>query len=172
MVLGNTIPKQYKMQRSRGWCWTLNNYSEEEYINMKEGLHTTQLDKWIIGKEVGSQGTSHLQGYFYFNNGKSFSAVCRINSKAHWEKAKGTPEHNYNYCSKEGDFECYGWNMNRIHVKHGGYASIEEQVESEALIAEERDYIEDTVRDRLNELQYIDELYDEIRELEILRMID
>lgn len=96
-------------QRSRAWCWTLNNYTEAEYENMKMGLHMNTVDKWIIGKEVGANGTNHLQGYYYFRNGKTFSTVKKICERAHWEKANGSADHNYNYCSKDNDFECNGW---------------------------------------------------------------
>jgi len=104
-VVGNTITTTL---RTRGWCFTLNNYNEEEYENIKVYGHTNTA-KFVVGKEVGAKGTKHLQGYLYFSNGKTFDQIKKINPKAHWEKAKGNPDQNFKYCSKEGDFESKGF---------------------------------------------------------------
>jgi len=98
-------------QRSRGWCLTLNNYLEEEYNNLKSDDTLNTVEKWIIGKEVGKNGTPHLQGYIYFKNARTLEQVRGISSRAHWEIAKGNPKQNFKYCSKEGDFECKGFKV-------------------------------------------------------------
>lgn len=59
---------------------------------------------WVIGKEVGEQGTPHLQCYFNFKNQKRFSTLKKAVPRAHWEKARGTVQENLKYCSKDGDF--------------------------------------------------------------------
>jgi len=79
------------------WCFTLNNYKESEYELLKD-LDVAYL---IIGKEVGEQGTPHLQGYIQFHKKKRITALKKINQRIHWEKIKGTPEDNIKYCSKE-----------------------------------------------------------------------
>lgn len=105
--LGNTIPIPHttNTKRCRRFCFTLNNYSEEE-------LHTIHKvfdsDLYIIGKEVGEQGTHHLQGYVELKNGKTLSAMCKINKRIHWEIAKGNREQNVKYCSKDN---CFTSNM-------------------------------------------------------------
>ena len=98
-------------KQSRGWCWTLNNYSEEEYENMKNTntVNTLKILKYVIGREIGKNGTAHLQGYYYFKSPKKFKQIKEINNRAHWEAAKGNPEQNYKYCSKEGDYIEYGY---------------------------------------------------------------
>jgi len=88
------------MARSRGYCLTLNNYSEEEY----ESLIATQCQYLVVGKEVGAEGTPHLQGYIYFTHQKTLSSLKKINSRAHWEIAKGDSLQNFTYCTKDGDF--------------------------------------------------------------------
>jgi len=92
------------MSRSRGYCFTLNNYSSEEYAS----LLSTPCSYLVLGKEVGAEGTPHLQGYIYFPSGKTLSSLKKINPRAHWEIAKGDSLQNYNYCTKDGDFEEVG----------------------------------------------------------------
>jgi len=91
--------------RSRGFTITLNNYNEEEYNNMLD-MAQRHSEKWIFGKEVGKEGTPHIQGYIYFKQPKEFKKVVELlaNKRIHVEKAKGNPKQNYNYCSKEGEY--------------------------------------------------------------------
>lgn len=86
--------------RSRAWCFTLNNYTEEDVIT----FHDLECEYIIVGKEMGESGTPHLQGYVYFANARSFASMKKLNGKTHFEKAKGSPMDNYKYCSKEGNF--------------------------------------------------------------------
>lgn len=106
--LGNTKPIPATQRRSRGWCFTLNNYSEQEYASLESMMHTHTL-KFVMGKEVGKQGTPHLQGYCYFKNGKTLTSMKLYNSRCHWEPAKGSPEANFKYCSKDDEYICNGW---------------------------------------------------------------
>lgn len=87
-------------KRARGWCFTHNNYTEEEYDKWK----TIECVYLVIGREVGEQGTPHLQGYVYFENAKTLSA-CKalIADGVHWENTKGTPKEASDYCKKDGD---------------------------------------------------------------------
>lgn len=103
--VGNT---ETTSKRSRGWCFTLNNYTEEEYENIKSNLHSNTI-KYIIGKEVGENGTPHLQGYCYYKEGKTFKYMKTINERIHWERARGNPSQNYEYCSKQNVAACNGF---------------------------------------------------------------
>lgn len=85
--------------QNRKWCFTLNNWTEEEF----ENLLKTDSDYIIIGKEVGEQLTPHLQGFLYFKNKKTLKQCKAINGRAHWEIAKGSVDQNVTYCSKEGN---------------------------------------------------------------------
>jgi len=96
--------------RSRGYTITLNNYNDEEYNNILE-LAQLHSNKWIFGKEIGKQGTPHIQGYLYFGQPKDYNTVVKLldNKRIHIEKAGGNPQQNYTYCSKEGNFKSYGF---------------------------------------------------------------
>lgn len=96
---GNTKP----LAKCRKWCFTLNNWTETEYTLI---LSTFQSKRWtyIIGKETGTQKTQHLQGFFEAKSQVKFTVVKTLMPRAHIECAKGDKQHNYDYCSKDGDF--------------------------------------------------------------------
>lgn len=90
-------------KRSRGWCMTLNNYTEREY----ETVTGIDCVYGIVGKEKGEEGTPHLQGFFQFASVKSLKQIKTLAPRAHWEATQGSIDQNVAYCSKEGDFvEC------------------------------------------------------------------
>nr|WAE42431.1 MAG: replication associated protein [Cressdnaviricota sp.] len=93
---------------SRKWVGTLNNWTQPEYDGMAEPLRQMGCKFLVIGKEVGEQGTPHLQMYFYFENPKSLKQMKKLNGRTKWEFAKGTCWENQIYCSKDGDFEMLG----------------------------------------------------------------
>lgn len=57
----------------------------------------------VIGKEVGEEGTPHLQGYAYFRN-QVFYRTLRSKLACYWQVAHGSAADNIRYCSKGGDF--------------------------------------------------------------------
>lgn len=89
------------------WCFTLNNWTEEELSSIVP-ICKTECSKYIIGKEVGEEGTPHLQGFLKFKNKKRPKGLFNTN-RIHWEKAKGTDKQNFDYCSKEGNFFFLGF---------------------------------------------------------------
>ncbi|AKV62280.1 putative replication initiation protein [Hermit crab associated circular genome] len=89
---------------SKRWCYTLNNYSEDDVVTMK-AVPTTYH---VLGKEVGTNGTPHIQGFLTFKSNKRLSAMKKINARAHWEVAKGTSKQAADYCKKDGNFEELG----------------------------------------------------------------
>lgn len=86
----------HETKRARGWCFTLNNPTDDEITSVQQ-LECVYL---IFGKEKVS--TAHLQGYVYFANGKTLAAAKKFIPRAHLEIARGTPEQNTVYCSKDG----------------------------------------------------------------------
>lgn len=93
-------PSVPKLNPAKCWCFTLNNYSEEELCSI---ICLKDLcEKLVVGKEVGEEGTPHLQGYFkLIEKRRPFS--LGLSKRIHFEKAKGTPLQNYAYCSKDDD---------------------------------------------------------------------
>lgn len=96
--VGNTSTTRV---RGRGWCFTLNNYIEKDIDTLTQSFKTYE---YIIGKEIGKEGTPHLQGFIYAPNAISFNTVKAINKNIHWEKAKGSKQQNIKYCSKDNNF--------------------------------------------------------------------
>lgn len=86
------------MSYQKNWCFTLNNYTDEN-LAVLETFPCTYI---IYGKEVGEQGTPHLQGYVQMEKRTRMTALRKL-LQCHWSPARGTPEQNKVYCSKEGD---------------------------------------------------------------------
>jgi len=86
--------------RARSWCFTLNNYTDQEFKDLTSWL--AQKHKYICGQEVGEGGTPHLQGYFIAKNALRFDSLKKAWPRVHWEMARGTRDQNVAYCSKEG----------------------------------------------------------------------
>lgn len=94
---------------SRGWCFTLNNYSTNEQMMLESIIETNDKVRYIIfGLEVGEQGTKHLQGYVELNSPQRLSAVKKILDRAHWEQRKGSRDQARTYCMKEGEWLEFG----------------------------------------------------------------
>ena len=95
-------------KRSRDWCFTINNYQEADISSLLEIATTTVY--LVFGKEVGSSGTPHIQGYLYFKDAKTFSRLKKLMPTAHIEPRcdKSTPLQAATYCKKDGDFQEFG----------------------------------------------------------------
>lgn len=95
-------------QRSRNWCFTLNNYTDEEVESVREVVKDTKY--LVFGYEVAPEtGTPHLQGYIQFKNEKSFKQVKKmLPDRTHFEACKGSAVQNYKYCTKGENFEEFG----------------------------------------------------------------
>lgn len=90
------------MSKARNYCFTLNNYTDEE-IAVIQATAASDCVYMVYGHEVGESGTPHLQGYCKFKSPRSFSgAKKKLVSRAHLEVCKGSPDQNFNYCVKEG----------------------------------------------------------------------
>lgn len=94
--------------RSRNWCFTLNNYTDDDYSRL--GAQSPQVRYIVIGREVGAQhAIPHLQGYIIFHNTKTLvQAKAFISDRAHIEVPKGSFAENRAYCTKDNDFKEVG----------------------------------------------------------------
>lgn len=103
--LGNTNSKPISVKRSRGYVFTMNNYSKDDWHKTLAYFQSKKC-VYILGKEIGElNGTPHIQGYVYFNSAATWGTLKKnLKKGTHIEVAKGNTQANYVYCSKEGDF--------------------------------------------------------------------
>lgn len=89
---------------ARRWCFTLNNYTEEEKEAAIEWCKSKKF--YVIGEEVGNEnGTPHLQGYVEGKSAITFKTLKnKLTTRVHVEKAKGSREQNVDYCKKDGKY--------------------------------------------------------------------
>lgn len=92
------------MARSKCWCFTFNNYTNEEY----ENLIKIDYKYIILGFEKSKEGTPHIQGYIEFNERKMLTVLKKYNNKIHWEIRRGSQKQAIDYCMKDGIYEEYG----------------------------------------------------------------
>lgn len=90
--------------RSRGYCFTINNYTDDHlaFVMDQEELGYRYI---IIGFETAPEtGTLHLQGYVYFDTARHETSVRKLFYPHHIEPQKGTYEQAIEYCKKEQQF--------------------------------------------------------------------
>lgn len=80
--------------QSRNFIFTINNPTEKD-----------TFDHWdykflVYQLESGEKETLHFQGYVMFKKMMGFTALKKLNSRAHWEVRKGTHEQAVAYCTK------------------------------------------------------------------------
>ncbi len=103
------------MARAKQWCFTLNNYDQEEYYGIlacileeddaNYEVDSNRFDYLVIGEEVGENGTPHLQGFAICINRQRLAQMKKmIGNRAHLEKMRGTVREASEYCKKDGKF--------------------------------------------------------------------
>lgn len=80
---------------NKTWAFTLNNYTTCDIDRLK--CYT--YNRLVIGKEIGSAGTPHLQGWIVFKRGYRLTQLKKLEPRIHWEVGKTTDGENY--CMKE-----------------------------------------------------------------------
>ena len=93
------MTNQQQPTRSRGWVFTINNYTTQELIN----LDNVVCQYIVYGKEVGKQGTPHLQGYIHYTNAvRRKTVMSALGPRTHCEpkSPKSTLAQAINYCKK------------------------------------------------------------------------
>lgn len=99
------------MYRSRGYCFTVNNWTDADLgdvIELCENKLTTYL---VIGFEIGEMDTPHLQGYVHFSNPRTLSCLKKVMPRAHFEMARASGDSyssRWEYCMKDGDYWEFG----------------------------------------------------------------
>ena len=97
----------YEEQRAR-WVFIVNNYATNFDYRNRFQLTNFKIRRVVWGREVGENGTRHLQGYLELLRSYRKSHVLKIFSTAYWAPARGTSLENYLYCTKDNDFETVG----------------------------------------------------------------
>jgi hypothetical protein len=90
------------MSRFRNFCFTLNNYTDNDV----EFLAKVECRYMCYGKEVGENGTPHLQGTVCFKNQITFAVAKKrlcVDERIHVEATKALDK-SIDYCQKEGNF--------------------------------------------------------------------
>lgn len=98
------------MAQSQRWCFTLNNYEDEDQERICQLLAGPDVKYGVYGREVGQQGTPHLQGFVIFRTRLRFRGVLDAfaTRTIHVEPARATSVQAADYCKKDGDYEEFG----------------------------------------------------------------
>ena len=86
----------HSLGQSRTWVFTVNNYTDKDI----EWVNSLECNRIVCSKEVGQNGTPHLQGAVTFKRLYQFSQVKVLHNSAHWEIARAISD--FNYCKKFG----------------------------------------------------------------------
>lgn len=96
------------MNRSRGWCFTINNPSSWDQFELEAIKDDPSVQYLIWGTERGENNTPHFQGFIRFKTLKSFVQVQSLLTRAHIEIQRGTCQQAADYCKKDGNFIEHG----------------------------------------------------------------
>lgn len=94
------------LAQSANWCFTLNNYTDEQEEVIQAFAADTSKCKYLVyGREVGLEGTPHLQGYMEVTprqRGHVLKTKLGI-AEIHLEARKGKGYQAADYCKKDGN---------------------------------------------------------------------
>lgn len=99
--MAETAPGPVRGHPAARWCFTLNHPTAAEEAAVKA---LAEEAKYLVcGREVGEQGTPHLQGFVNLKKKKRLTTMKKLLPRAHFEPARGSDEDNKKYCSKGGN---------------------------------------------------------------------
>lgn len=84
-----------KEKRARAWCFTLNNFEDDDIAFLTDTVDTA---KYAFQHEIGESNTPHLQGVVYFENARTFDQLKKINDRIHWEPCRDL-KRSLKYCT-------------------------------------------------------------------------
>lgn len=152
-ILAPGLKIQMSNARSRGWCFTINNYTgwDEAEVEALERSSTYG----VVGKEIGEQGTPHLQGFVRFEHPTAFTRIKALLTRAHIEPQRGSIHQASEYCKKDGDFHEWGTIPNTKRNAKERWAWIIERAEAGDMDAIKDEYPGEYLRlyDRLRSLR-------------------
>jgi hypothetical protein len=119
-------PKFNNKNQSRHWNFTFNNYTQSDYDQIKAALledesldiKSRKIVSAIIAKEVGENGTPHLQSYINFKAVQRQQAVFRFFGYKtpcfhlqHQDIKRSPPLASFRYCMKGENYYVVGKNL-------------------------------------------------------------
>lgn len=102
---GNSRPTKIQCTQSKKWVFTVNNYTETELEHLEQVFTDHDL-AYMFSREMGEQGTPHLQGFLTAKKRMRPSELKFTMfhwSRVHWDKMRGTKEENVLYVTKSYD---------------------------------------------------------------------
>lgn len=94
--------------KAKHWTYVVNNYTQEDIDNLDVLGESSDVVYIIYGREVGEEGTPHLQGYVCFSDKKTRRTVSRLIPRSRLAVKYGTVLQASNYCKKDGIFTEHG----------------------------------------------------------------
>ncbi len=70
--------------RSRGWCFTLNNYTETDAAHLTHIWASPDIRYAFQEETAPTTGTPHFQGIVYFKNARCFNAMKALDRRIRW----------------------------------------------------------------------------------------
>jgi len=95
------------MSRAKRWCFTINNWTDV-HVQLLSVLVPLHAEYVVYGREVGENGTPHLQGFVVFKDRKRLSTARNLVGGGHFETTRSTNERASAYCKKDNDFDEFG----------------------------------------------------------------
>lgn len=106
------------MSRSQYFCFTLNNYTEQDQASLRALINSPRVSYIIFGREVSASNTPHLQGYIEFTQRLRLNQLQEyLPTRCANFTRRGTGQQAADYCKKEGDFEEFG----ELRITHQGW---------------------------------------------------
>lgn len=113
LVLGNTKTKTPDEEiidtkkEVKKFCFTLNNYTEEETKNLINIAVSVLNCKYVFGFEIGEEcGTPHIQGFLMLDKKKTWDSMRKYlnNPRISIRQCRGSEKANIKYCTKDNNF--------------------------------------------------------------------
>lgn len=131
------------MPGAQNWCFTVPNYTDVELLHLQLLAEDATVAYLIIGRErCPTTGTPHLQGFVRFDKRLRFAAVRGLLPQCHLTVARGTPQQNRDYCSKDGDYDEWGDCPHAVQGKRSDFERYLEWLRELEVAPTERELIE------------------------------
>ncbi len=96
--VGNTKNSSYN--KTRNWCFTLNNYSKIELEQLYNLKNLKNLKQYCFQEEKGENKIPHLQGVLAYKNAICFNSMKKLSPRANWSQCEDLKK-SLAYCCKE-----------------------------------------------------------------------